>query len=206
LRVVDVVHPAGQHVSEAIILPVVSRGDDRSLGVLVAGMNPTRRDDPDYQTFFELMATQVGTAIQNARVTEEEKKRADSLEQLDRAKTTFFSNVSHEFRTPLTLMIGPLEDALADTALGDAGRERLAIAHRNSLRLLKLVNSLLDFSRIEAGRAQASYQATDIAALTAELASNFRSAGERAGLNLVVECLRVSDRYSWIGACGKRLS
>jgi PAS domain S-box-containing protein len=180
--------PADQKVSDAIILPVTSRGDDKPLGVLIAGMNPTRRFDPDYQTFFELVATQVGTVIQNARVMEDEKKRADMLEQLDHAKTAFFSNVSHEFRTPLTLMIGNLEATLAGASLLENDREQLDVAHRNSLRLLKLVNSLLDFSRIESGRAQAAFQPTDVAALTAELASNFRSACDRAGLRLVVDC------------------
>ena len=102
----------------------------------------------------------------------------------------FFSNVSHEFRTPLTLMLGPVEDALADAdePLPPGQRERLETAHRSGLRLLKLVNTLLDFSRIEAGRARASYEPTDLAALTAELASNFRSACEKAGLRLVVDC------------------
>jgi signal transduction histidine kinase/DNA-binding NarL/FixJ family response regulator len=180
--------PANQRVSEAMILPVVSRGDDKPLGVLIAGMNPTRKADLEYLTFFELVATQVGTVIQNARVSEDEKKRADMLEEIDRAKTAFFSNVSHEFRTPLTLMLGTLEDVLGRRNLPEDEREHLGVAHRNSLRLLKLVNSLLDFSRFEAGRAQATYQATDLAALTTELASNFRSACERAGLKLAVDC------------------
>jgi signal transduction histidine kinase/DNA-binding NarL/FixJ family response regulator len=186
--------PAEQKVSEAIILPVISRGDDKPLGVLIAGMNPTRRGDPDYQTFFELVATHVGTVIQNTRVAEEEKKRADMLEQLDHAKTAFFSNVSHEFRTPLTLMIGNLEAALAGPAVPETERALLDVARRNSLRLLKLVNSLLDFSRIEAGRTQATYQLTDVAALTSELASNFRSACEHAGLKLVVDCPALTER------------
>jgi signal transduction histidine kinase/FixJ family two-component response regulator len=185
--------PAGQRVSEAIILPVISRGDDSPLGLLIVGVNPTRPADPDYQTFFELVATQVGTVIQNTRIAEEEKKRADMLEQLDHAKTAFFSNVSHEFRTPLTLLIGNLEAALTRVGLPESEREQLEVAHRNSLRLLKLVNSLLDFSRIEAGRTQATYQPTDAAALTAELASNFRSACERAGLKLVVDCPALAD-------------
>src|SRR5205085_6485748 len=112
----------------------------------------------------------------NSRAYEEARKRAESLAEIDRAKTQFFSNVSHEFRTPLTLMLGPLEDELAEREhpLPEARRERLETAHRNSLRLLKLVNTLLDFSRIEAGRARASYEPTDLAAHTAELASVFR--------------------------------
>src|SRR5215510_8525491 len=82
-------------------------------------------------------------------------------------------------------MLGPLEDELRENP---AARDRLEIAHHNSLRLLKLVNTLLDFSRIEAGRVEASYEPTDLAAHTAELASVFRSAVEKAGLRLVVDC------------------
>ena len=127
---------------------------------------------------------------QVARQAQELRGLNERLKELDRLKTQFFANVSHEFRTPLTLMLGPLEDALAN-AHGmlplDAAKD-LDVSHRNALRLLKLVNTMLDFSRIEAGRIQASYQPTDLAALTAELASNFRSACEKAGLQLVVEC------------------
>ena len=129
-------------------------------------------------------------SIANAQAYEEERRRAEALAELDRAKTAFFSNVSHEFRTPLTLMLGPAEDALADEdgPLLPRQRERVEILHRNALRLLKLVNTLLDFSRIEAGRVQAVYEPTDLAALTADLASVFRSAVERAGMELVVDC------------------
>jgi PAS domain S-box-containing protein len=125
-----------------------------------------------------------------ARQTKELRVLNERLKELDRLKTQFFANVSHEFRTPLTLMLGPLENAL--TAIDadkypDIGAD-LATSHRNALRLLKLVNTMLDFSRIEAGRVQASYRPTDIAAFTAELASNFRSACEKAGLRLIVDC------------------
>ena len=103
------------------------------------------------------MGSQIATAIARARAYEEEHRRAAALAELDRAKTAFFSNVSHEFRTPLTLMLGPLQDALADSATPASVRNQLEFAHRNALRLLKLVNSLLDFVRIEAGRVQATY-------------------------------------------------
>ena len=130
----------------------------------------------------------MATAIANARAHEEERKRAEALAKIDRAKTAFFNNVSHEFRTPLTLMLGPLEDELNLT-----GSERLAIAHRNSLRLLKLVNTLLDFARIEAGRIEAVYKPTELAGATSELASVFRSAIEKAGLKLIVDCPPLSE-------------
>ena len=156
----------------------------------MAGVSSRLPLNETYRSFYDLLAAAVTTAVANARAYQEERKRAEALAEIDRAKTAFFSNVSHEFRTPLTLMLGPLEDELAerDSPLPAARRERLETAHRNSLRLLKLVNSLLDFSRIEAGRTQASYESTDLAAYTAELASIFRSAVEKAGLTLVVDC------------------
>ena len=188
-----------QQVSEAVVLPLISRGQERPVGVMVAGVNPNRKVDAEYRAFFELVSSQIATAIQNARAAEEEKRRADMLAELDRAKTTFFSNVSHELRTPLTLILGPLEDEMRESS---APRERLELVHRNSLRLLKLVNTLLDFSRIEAGRVEASFEPTDLAAFTSELASVFRSAVERAGLSLIVECPALPqpiyiDRNMW---------
>jgi signal transduction histidine kinase len=181
--------PASQRVAEALVLPVVSGGQERPLAILVAGVNPARKLDGEYRTFYGLLAGHVATAIANARNAEEQKKRTDMLAELDRAKTTFFSNVSHEFRTPLTLMLGPLEDLLARGKQKPDGGDspELELIHRNSLRLLKLVNTLLDFSRIEAGRVRASFVETDLAALTADLASVFRSAMERAGLEFTVD-------------------
>ena len=83
-------------------------------------------------------------------------RQREELAKLDQLKTQFFANISHEFRTPLTLMMGPLEDALAAPAeLSTENRERLELAHRNALRQLKLVNTLLEFSRIESGRIEA---------------------------------------------------
>jgi signal transduction histidine kinase len=124
------------------------------------------------------------------------------LGQLDAAKTAFFSNVSHEFRTPLTLMLGPLEDLLADASLDDRRRALLKLAHDNTLRLLKLVNALLDFSRFEAGRLTATFAPLDVAGFTAELAGMFESAAARAGLRLVIDCPPLSepgwvDRDMW---------
>ena len=196
--------PAQQTIANAMVLPVTSRGDDRPLGVLVAGVNPTRRLDAEYRTFYELIASQIATAIQNVRAAEEERKRLEAMAEIDRAKTAFFSNVSHEFRTPLTLMLGPVEDLLAKsyTGLSPSAKSQLELVNRNGTRLLRLVNTLLDFSRIEAGRMQAVFQPTNLANFTVELASVFRSATEKAGLRLELECPPMSqpvfiDRNMW---------
>src|SRR5581483_9956440 len=173
-------------------------------GLLVIGANPRRPLDEQQSAFLQLVAAQLSTVITNAKAYEEERRRAEALAELDRAKTAFFSNVSHEFRTPLTLLLAPLEDALADAqnALPPRQRERAELMRRNALRLQRLVNTLLEFSRIEAGRAQASYAATDLAKFTAELASNFSTACEKAGLRLLVDCRPLRepvyvDRAMW---------
>ena len=138
-----------------------------------------------------------------AAAVRELREANSKLAELDRAKTEFFSNVSHEFRTPLTLMLGPLEDELTERiAWPPERRVRLETAHRNALRLLKLVNTILDFSKLEAGRTQASFAPTDLAALTRDLASVFRAAMEKAELELVVDCLELPeqayvDRQMW---------
>jgi PAS domain S-box-containing protein len=184
--------PAGpwpEPPDRAIILPISPLNHDAPAGLLVAGVSPRRPWDDAYRGFLDLVAGHVGTALAAARAHEAERRRAEALAELDRAKTAFFASVSHEFRTPLTLMLGPVEDLLSDAGgLTSANREHLELVRRNGLRLQKLVNNLLDFVRIEAGRAEARYAPTDLAALTADLASTFRSACERAGLDLVIDC------------------
>jgi signal transduction histidine kinase/DNA-binding response OmpR family regulator len=187
---------------QAVAVPIVLSGAVEA--VLIVGLNPFRLYDDDYRRFVELVSAQVTASLGNAQAYEDERRRAESLAELDRAKTAFFSNVSHEFRTPLTLMLGPLEDMLAKPP-GDVlpeNRELLAVMHRNGRRLMKLVNTLLDFSRIEAGRVQATYEPTDLAAYTAELVSVFRAAIDRAGMRLIIDAPPLSqpayvDRDMW---------
>jgi len=188
----------------AVVLPMKRSGQAQLAGFVVAGVGPRLQYTEEYKAFLDLLAGHVAAAVSNARAHEEEAKRAEALAELDRAKTAFFSNVSHEFRTPLTLMLGPVEELLAKshTDLSPAATTHLEVVNRNGLRLLRLVNTLLDFSRIEAGRVRATYQPTDLAAFTGELASVFRAAVERAGLKLTVDCPKMDepvfvDRDMW---------
>jgi signal transduction histidine kinase len=171
---------------QARLVPIFRRGQEKPAGVFIAALNPYRQFDASYAGFLDLAAGQIAASITNAEAYESEKKRAEELADLDRAKTAFFSNVSHELRTPLILILGPIEDALLNQI--PPSPESLEMLHRNALRLLKLVNGLLDFVRIEVGRMRATYQPTDLSLLTTQLASVFRSAVERAGLKLIVEC------------------
>ena len=180
-------------IHQALVLPV-RQGSSTSSAVLIAGVTPRRPLDDAYRGFLDLVVRQFAGAIADAQAYETERARAEALAEIDRAKTAFFSNVSHEFRTPLTLLLGPIEEARQNTADGLRG-EALDSAHRNALRLLRLVNTLLDFSRIEAGRAQANFVPTDLAALTQELASVFRSAVERAGVRFSVTCHPLAEPY-----------
>lgn len=187
---------------QAVVVPIAGAGGERPVGFLVAGLNPYRPFDAAYSGFLDLLTAQIASALANVHAYEAERKRAEELAKLDQAKTAFFSNISHELRTPLTLMLGTLEDSFQRGEIDERDRDNLTVAHRNSLRLLKLVNTLLEFSRIEAGRVQAQYEPVDLASVTADLASNFRSAAERAGLTLRVECEAVDvpvyvDREMW---------
>jgi PAS domain S-box-containing protein len=185
--------PWPEPVTHAAILRLATRANE-TYGYLVCGLSARRKFDDDYRDFVRLVGANISGALAGVRALEDERRRSEQLAELDRAKTAFFSNVSHEFRTPLTLMLGPLEDLLAKSdSLPTDDRALLAVAQRNGIRLLRLVNTLLDFARIEAGRAQATYQPTDLRVLTEDLASNFRSACERAGIRLLVDCESVPD-------------
>jgi PAS domain S-box-containing protein len=175
--------------TRAVVLPIPASGKSGLAGALVAGLNPYRLLDDGYEGFLHLVAGQIAAAIGNAEAYEEAHMRVDALAELDRVKTAFFSNVSHELRTPLTLLLGPIEDALGKPESEQllAGDD-LDLLRRNGRRLLKLVNTLLDFSRLEAGRIQAVYEPVDLAVYTAELASMFHTAFARAGLYLTIDC------------------
>jgi signal transduction histidine kinase/serine phosphatase RsbU (regulator of sigma subunit)/FixJ family two-component response regulator len=172
----------------AALMPLTDRPGRGPAGLLVLGLNPRRPFDRQYEGFCRLLADQLSAGMANARSHELEHRRAESLAELDRAKTAFLTNVSHEFRTPLTLMLGPLEDALKQAGDDPGLTDQLQTVLRNSNRLLRLVNSLLDFARIEAGGSTPELEPVDVGTLTAQIASSFSEVCERAGLELVLRC------------------
>lgn len=187
-----------------VLVPVCEPGAEAPLGVLYCATSPRLPLDRSYMDFLADAGRQVAQAISSGAAHEEARHRVDELASLDQAKTTFFSNVSHEFRTPLTLLLGPLEEFLArpDRQSADGAGEVVRAAYRNAMWLLKLVNTLLDFARIESGRARAVFEPTDLASYTAELASAFGSAFEQAKLTLRLECPPLAepvyvDREMW---------
>ncbi|MGA7121808.1 MAG: ATP-binding protein, partial [Polyangiaceae bacterium] len=180
--------PWPEPASCAFVAPITLPSRDQPSAFLILGTNSRRAIDDQYTEFVEKAASQLAATLASTQ-------RREELAAIDRAKTAFFSNVSHEFRTPLTLMLGPIDDMRALVPRDQAERERIDLLHRNALRLLKLVNTLLDFTRIEAGRVEAAYEPTDLSVLTADLASSFRSAIEKAGLTLDVDCPPLPETF-----------
>jgi PAS domain S-box-containing protein len=177
----------GDDPPATVALLVVQPGDHDLPAVMVAaGVTPYRVLDDEFRGHLQLLSAQVGRAIGDAQAYESSRRRAEALAQLDKAKSDFFANISHELRTPLTLIAAPVEDSLHDVRepLGPAQRQRLEIIHRNATRLRRLVDDLLDFASIEAGKKQPERQFVDLSAVTKELVDSFAPAAQRAGLRL----------------------
>lgn len=198
--------PAGawpEMPKEGFIVPL--KGSDGAvIGFVVFGVSARRKLDKEYKSFFESICGSLSIVLNTITSFEAERKRAEALAEIDRAKTAFFSNISHEFRTPLTLILGSLEELLRkdDKEVNIECKKTVDVTHRNALRLLRLVNNLLDFSRIEAGREKAKFQLIDISDFTRKLASNFSSLIENAGLSYHIDIDDVSvpvyvDRLMW---------
>lgn len=187
-----------------VYLPIQSATRKHPLALLAVGLNPYRKFDEVYRNFLQQIADRIALGLGNVMAYEEEQRRLRMLEELDKAKTLFFTNISHEFRTPLMLMLGPLEELLnyESPRWSEAEKAKVDVAHRNALRLLKLVNTLLDFSRMEGGRSEARFMLTELASYTRNLASNFRPVIEKAGMEFEVKtngdiCNAYVDRQMW---------
>jgi signal transduction histidine kinase len=193
----------GPHApSRAVAAPIRRGSADPVDGFLVAGIDDGAAWDQSYRRFIEMVGLGLGRSVAAARAREGERARLRSLAALEQAKTTLFSNAAHELRTPLALILGPLERALDRPGFPPAAREEIDVARRGATRMLKIVNGLLDFSRIEAGENTGYFQPTDLAQLTRDVAAMFRSTAEAAGLHLTVDCPPMEreidvDREAW---------
>jgi len=186
---------------EAVAVPILGgrdyAGNDVLLGMLVLGINPRRGFDDTYKTFANMCGRQIAAAITTVKNIQEEAMRAEELMALNRDRTSFFSSVSHELRTPLTLILGPLDECLDDPSLSQQHKGRLDLVRRNARRLLRLVNSILDFSKVEAGKMGAAFRETNLKQYTADLASLFRSAIEKGGVKFIVNT-HGKERPVWV--------
>jgi signal transduction histidine kinase/CheY-like chemotaxis protein len=187
-----------------VVEPLRQEGSAQPYGGVVVELNGRRPLDEDYRSFISVAVGLIGGALVNARAYEGELRRSQALTAIDQAKTAFFQNVSHEFRTPLTLMLGPLDDALRDRdeVLGEHQRERITVAARNGRRMKRLVESLLSIARAESEQYDAAFSPADLPVLTAELVSVFESAYRQAEIELVSEMRTLSgpvwvDRWAW---------
>lgn len=188
---------------QAFVLPVVMLGTRRPIGVLVIGVNPYWRPDDAYTAFAAMMARQLGVIMTDAVSYQNERKRQKALEELDRARTEFFQNVSHELRAPLTMLLTPLQDILNEPGivLPAAARDTVETSIRAGDRLQRVADELLNLSRSESGALMPDREDIDLASVTVDVVEGYRSAIE-GRLNLRVdvpgEPLRAYvDRTMW---------
>lgn len=170
---------------DATRVPISLRTGDDAAALLLLAPHPLRPLDEDHLRFLDLVGEQVRQALTLADARAKEQARIRALAEIDAAKTAFLSNVSHEFRTPLTLILGPLEDAINEKRHLDDPDE-LASMHQSAHRLLRMVNGLLDVARMDAGRRTIDPEHTDVVGLSRDLLRPFEAAAARSGLELEI--------------------
>lgn len=183
--------PWDENVKTAVVLPIMVPGGE-VIGIFISGLSSRLVFNKPYADFIQLLIQQLSRSFSVALIYEQERQKVQELAELDRVKTAFFHNISHEFRTPLTLILGPIQDAMTGTAPLLEGEE-LETVNRNALRLLRLVNNLLDFARLESNAGALRFAPVNLAELTMHIASSFRSLIERAGLRFEVNCPNESE-------------
>lgn len=168
--------------------PLCDPEDGRATHVLLLGKPSSLPADDLLKAYYALVADAIGSALLSHGEFVAQRRRVSDLASLDRAKSAFFAGVSHELRTPLALISAPVQDVLErDAGLSAATRKALALVQSNVARLTRMVEAMLDFSRMEAGRLVPHVEQADVAAQTRALAAEFAPAFARAGLDFVVD-------------------
>ena len=174
-------------ISELFARPIVEPGQFAPSLVLVVGSTCKLSTDGEFADYLELAAALIGAGLSGLRELALERQHSETLRELDAAKSAFLANVSHELRTPLSLISAPLQEVLSDDAVAGTARDRLVLVRGNVVRLRRMVDAMLDFSRMEAGRIVPNLTEVDVAALLRSLAAGFGPAIERAGLEFTVD-------------------
>ncbi|MBD2554871.1 MAG: response regulator [Limnothrix sp.] len=183
--------PLKQQARALLVVPLLSEGKIiGSISLRQANPRPWKRTEIK---LVQAVAVQAAIAVQQSRLYQTTRQQAEQLLALDRQKTEFFQNISHEFRTPLTLMIGPLEAAVNQKQ--GLPYEQADVALRNSRRLLRLVNQLLDLQRVDAGRMQPTFRPCDLAEFARYILESFRPYCDRKEIALVANLTPCPDTY-----------
>jgi PAS domain S-box-containing protein len=184
------VHPlpgSSSGLAELHACPVIEPGQAAPSHVLVVGVPRGAESDADFADYLEVAAAILGAGFSGLRELAVVRQQSETLRELDAAKSAFLANVSHELRTPLALIAAPVADLLAAPDVPAAVKDRLVTTRASVVRLTRMVDAMLDFSRMEAGRIAPALEELDAAALLRSLAASFGPAIERAGLDFVVD-------------------
>ncbi|CUA74663.1 protein-histidine kinase [Rhizoctonia solani] len=157
-------------------------------GILLIGLNTRRQYDADYASWLESVGAGLSNQLSVVLQREADMRMMEERERMDKAKTMFFTNVSHELRTPLTLIQAPLEQLLTSSNLSNDTQYKLQLAVRNSRRLKKLIDSIMDMSKLEAGRLVGNFRPVHLSRITADFAALFRSMAEKKGIDYRIDC------------------
>jgi len=174
-------------IVELFARPIVEPGQFAPSLVLVVGSACQLSSDGEFADYLELAAGLIGAGLSGLRELALERQHSETLRELDAAKSAFLANVSHELRTPLSLISAPLQEVLSDEDVAGKARERLVLVRGNVVRLRRMVDAMLDFSRMEAGRIVPNLTEVDVAALLRSVAAGFGPAIERVGLEFTVD-------------------
>ncbi|WP_308993362.1 response regulator [Mariniflexile litorale] len=134
--------------------------------------------------------------FENKLLLEQEQINSQNLIEINEVKSKFFANISHEFRTPLTLISNPIDEIIEDETISEEKRQKFIMAKRNSDRLLSLVNQLLDLSKIDAGQLKLHIQKGNIQDLISGLAESFNYSAEQNTIDYDVN-IEKKDEESW---------
>ncbi|KAI9328079.1 hypothetical protein BDR26DRAFT_1012478 [Obelidium mucronatum] len=186
-------HPVHKN-GTILIIPILTTSDDAP-GLLVLGTNPNLNYDERYRSFINMAVHEIATSYTSVKSLETAKKQNHALLELDKVKTSFFVSMSHELRTPLTLIISPVEDVIKESKnqLTKEQSSTLELVRKNACRLLKLVNTLLDIGRLNAGCMTATFRRTNIADKIHQFESMFEGIIKKAGLNFITEFSQINE-------------